>query len=60
MALSLGTKGYNSLDIKAPSFKELGDIAKLTAPLLLTMISKVSNVVWQNDLMKAKLQYVAN
>lgn len=42
MALSLSDKGYNALRVQAPSFKELGDIARLTTPLLLTMISKVS------------------
>ena len=44
MALSLGDKGYNALNIKAPSLKELVDIAKLTAPLLLSMISKVISI----------------
>lgn len=42
MALSLSDKGYNALRVQAPSFKELGDIARLTTPLLLTMISKAS------------------
>lgn len=41
MALSLSNKGYSPFDIKAPSLKELVDVAKLTAPLLLSMISKV-------------------
>ncbi|KAG0570576.1 hypothetical protein KC19_6G171800 [Ceratodon purpureus] len=42
MALSLSDKGYNALNIQAPTVKELVDIAKLTAPLLLSMISKVA------------------
>lgn len=46
MALSLGDKGYNALNIQAPSIKELVDIGKLTAPLLLSMISKVSTKSW--------------
>lgn len=45
MALSLNSKGYNALKISAPSAKELIDIAKLTAPLLLSMISKVGNKI---------------
>lgn len=46
MALSLNNKGYNALNIQVPSVKELVDIVKLTAPLLLSMISKVSNKSW--------------
>lgn len=42
MTLSLNDKGYSALNIQAPSIKELIDIAKLTAPLLLSMISKVA------------------
>lgn len=41
MALSLSDKGYSALNIQVPSFKELADIAKLSGPLILTMISKV-------------------
>ncbi|KAG0590386.1 hypothetical protein KC19_1G095400 [Ceratodon purpureus] len=42
MALSLNDKGYNALNIQVPSFKDLGEIAKLSGPLILTMLSKVS------------------
>jgi putative MATE family efflux protein len=42
MMLSLNNKGYSAFNIQAPSLKELADIAKLTAPLLLSMISKVA------------------
>jgi len=41
MAVSLNDKGYSAFNIQTPSLKELVDIAKLTAPLLLSMISKV-------------------
>lgn len=43
MMLSLNNKGYSAFNIQAPSLKELADIAKLTAPLLLSMISKVKS-----------------
>jgi uncharacterized secreted protein with C-terminal beta-propeller domain len=41
MAISLRDKGYSALNIQVPSFKDLADIAKLSGPLILTMISKV-------------------
>lgn len=42
MAISLRDKGYSALNIQVPSFKDLADIAKLSGPLILTMISKVA------------------
>ncbi|XP_024371604.1 protein DETOXIFICATION 46, chloroplastic isoform X2 [Physcomitrium patens] len=42
MALSLSDKGYSALNIQVPSFKDLVYITRISGPLLLTMISKVS------------------
>lgn len=44
MAISLSDKGYNALNIQVPSFKDLKDIAKLSGPLILTMMSKVDTL----------------
>lgn len=41
MALSLNDKGYSCFNIKIPSIRDLAEIAKLSGPLILTMISKV-------------------
>lgn len=60
MALSLNDKGYSCFNIQVPSLKDLAEIATLTGPLILTMVSKVATSLFDDHLQKLASGRTAN